>query len=70
MGEQLRCNRCGRFMSIHDPDAVSYTPFGGVLDVDPPDPEYMCGKCWRSLTLDEKTMEEETNWIPPHHIIA
>ena len=38
----LRCDQCGKFIS--EP-ADSYTPFGGYLDVEPPESVLLCEKC-------------------------
>ena len=67
--EQLRCNNCGRFMSLYDKDAVTYTPFGHPTDLDPPEAEYICGRCWRVIPQPEQESMNEIYWIPPHHII-
>ena len=59
---QPKCCYCGRFVRW---DADVSSPFGGALDVDPPDPEHYCPGCAKRLE-DEAVAKGglSPNWIP------
>ena len=63
---RLRCRDCGKFIGFKNPEAITYVPWGSSYDLSPPDPEYLCGKCYELLTNREKESLENGSWIKPY----
>jgi len=52
---QIRCSECGQFVSFEDKEAMAYTSFYvEANEPDPPDEQYICGKCWRGMSTERK----------------
>jgi DNA-directed RNA polymerase subunit RPC12/RpoP len=62
----IRCNSCGRFISTKDRSAIVYTPYGNCLDLEPPDTQYKCGKCWKETSKEFKELTYKIAWIGPY----
>jgi len=63
---RLRCNRCGQFIGQNDKQAVAYTPYGTCLDTEPPDEEYICGKCWtEDMDDSDRALTRMVSWRKP-----
>lgn len=61
------CHLCGRFMSWADVAAgVSWTPYGGYLDLEPPDEEFAHAACWDAATPETRELVDSTAWIGPY----
>jgi len=58
----IRCSKCGRFTQR----GICYTPFGNCLDFEPPDEEYICHRCWDSMSLSEADLTYRIAWIKPY----
>lgn len=64
MQTTIRCEECGKFCV----PANSGTYYGGVLDIEPPDPVFFCQKCvYKFLTNTDKIIEG-CWWIKPEFI--
>ena len=62
-----RCDLCGRFMSYVDlAEAVMWTPYGGYLDLEPPDEEYAHRHCWDEATEETRVLIRYTAWRKPN----
>lgn len=58
-----RCHICNRFMSYASMNcAVVYTPFGGPLDLEPPDDEFMHEECWTGLPEKDQRLINYIAW--------
>ena len=59
---QQHCGGCGRFAPW---GADTFTPYGGALDVDPPEPVPLCRRCcvedYRKAVRDRRL---PSHWIP------
>lgn len=65
-GPQIRCHYCGRFMSDDDIAlSVTYTPYGGYDDIDPPDERFIHGLCWDKAHPDGGEVWRGGMWIGP-----
>lgn len=62
-----RCSYCGKFVSLIN--AIRYTSYGNCYDVEPPDEEYICQKCWGTLNNSEKELTYRTSWIKPRSLL-
>lgn len=60
-----RCNECGRFIGYKDKEAQVYTPFGGYLDLEPPDERYICGHCFSKMSESRWALINRISWIKP-----
>jgi len=59
----VQCQFCNRFMSYRQVRAgVTWTPFGGVTDEEPPEAEHAHRKCWNDLDLAGKQLIERIAW--------
>ena len=67
MKYDCRCSYCGKFINFEDPEAVVRTPYGGPLDLEPPDEEYICGKCWTNRA--NQNLVNEISWRKPMKLI-
>jgi hypothetical protein len=60
------CNFCGKFMSYKQMrNGVTWTPYGGVLDIDPPDHEASHITCWNNAKPSEVDLIRRIAWIAP-----
>jgi hypothetical protein len=61
-----RCAHCGRFVSFSKPKAtLSYVPYGGYQDLEPPGEEFICQKCYEAQDGEaRKLLERTTYWTP------
>lgn len=66
MMDNLRCHYCGQFIGYMDANARRYTPYGGYNDYEPPDEEFVCGKCWLSFDDKHISLIESISWQGPH----
>jgi hypothetical protein len=67
MSANPRCEGCNRFMSWNDVAAgVEYTPFGGALDLEPPDPRNLHAACWDAMPAWEQALTRRIAYIGPH----
>lgn len=55
------CVVCGRFVGWRK-SRIAYTPFGGALDLDPPDPRFMHMACWDKLSDREHEFYRSPSW--------
>lgn len=46
-------------------NSVSWTPHGGVEDLEPPDEVWAHVDCWNNLSQIERNYEYKEAWIPP-----
>ena len=53
------CCECGKWVGWKK-GYMTFTPFGSVLDMEPPDPQFMHLSCWEKL--DEKHRSYFTKW--------
>lgn len=58
-----KCEQCGRFIGYAN--YVTYTPYGGCLDVDPPDPAFECLKCWDGQEEKWRRLTYNISWTKP-----
>jgi len=65
---RLKCDICGCFIGENDKVAVTYVPFGNILDEDPPEAEHDCGKCVSKYSEWQKNYAEHQTWIRAHQI--
>jgi hypothetical protein len=42
-----KCKRCGQYIGFEN--HVVSSPYGGVLDYEPPDFEFICLECWDGI---------------------
>lgn len=62
-----RCCGCNEFMSYRQLSrSITYTPYGGGLDLDPPEQEYYHRKCWRKLSKQDKILIKKISWMLPY----
>jgi hypothetical protein len=65
-GPNPQCSLCNRFMSWADVAAgYSWTPYGGYLDLEPPDDEYAHAGCWESACEKSRELIARTAWLKP-----
>jgi hypothetical protein len=57
-----QCWFCNRFMLLSDDAYLWWTPYGGVIDMEPPDDEYAHVKCWNDAPLAQKKLIQRTAW--------
>ena len=57
-----KCEQCGRFVSYTDP---YYIPYGSYGDLEPRDMEYLCTRCWNSMTEKERVNLKRSCWRGP-----
>jgi len=62
--ETKKCDVCGRFMKMEE-NAVSWAPFGGPSDMDPPEREFCHLGCWCGLSEADKNLVRTTSWQKP-----
>ena len=66
-GYPPRCVGCNEFMSHRQLSrSIIYIPYGGALDLEPPEDEYYHRKCWRKLKPNEKTLVRKISWMLPY----
>lgn len=58
-----KCASCGRFIG-YDNYVVS-APYGTYTDIDPPDEEYVCLRCWDSWDEARKELHYNTSYLKP-----
>ena len=58
----IRCNYCGRFIGYRT--RWHYTPYGTVLDYEPPDDVNICVRCHDALTEEDIALIERIAWLP------
>ena len=59
----LKCKICGLFMSYDDAAwGIRVIPFGRPTDQEPPDPEFIHGKCWGAMHQNQKDLWLRANW--------
>ena len=58
-----RCEQCGRFVGYAN--HVIYSPYGGCLDLDPPDPVFECLKCWDEQGEKWRRLTYDISWTKP-----
>lgn len=58
-----KCCNCGRFIG-YDNYVVS-TPYGGPTDLDPPDEEYECLKCWDDQEEEWRELTYRISYTKP-----
>jgi len=58
----IRCNYCGRFIGYKT--RWNYTPFGGPLDMEPPDDVNICTRCYDGLTEKDIELIKRIAWLP------
>ncbi len=68
-----RCCECGRFVSfdpLKDPNLITLTPYGSTTDLDPPDPWWICGDCWRHMLPEQKRIRQASYyyWRPAERV--
>ena len=51
-----------------DFDAVAYTLYGGAMDLEPPEEQYECGKCWNKE--EDHTLTERVSWMGPSKLFV
>lgn len=61
---QLRCEVDGRFISAKR-EYLTYTPFGGPLDIEPADPIFMHLRCWDRMSNRERSTIRRISWEGP-----
>ena len=59
----MHCSYCGKYCSYST--AYIYTPFGNCTMTEPPDEEFICGKCYDSLDKKRLQSLNYTSWIKP-----
>lgn len=60
------CQLCGKFMSYTEMKvAISWTPYGGYDDMEPPPEEWAHKRCWNHAGNDRIGLIERTAWRPP-----
>lgn len=59
----IRCRECGRFVKWND--HVTYTPYGTIGALEPPEPEYLHPECYKK---SDKGLIDRSSWIKPHHV--
>ena len=64
-----KCEDCGRFVRLED--ATVFVPYGGALDMEPPEPVTLCGDhtvdpriVWR---FDARSWAQRQRMIPVAH---
>lgn len=60
-----RCTECGRFISYADMElgrTVTYTPYGGPLDEEPPADEWMHRVCWDRMGSRQQALVNRIAW--------
>jgi len=50
----MKCGWCGRFISYTDRNAIRYANYGGYIDLEPPEPIDVCGRCRNKLSEKKK----------------
>lgn len=65
----IRCECCGQFIGHTDKKAITYTTFGSATDLDPPDPGYVCGRCWTGMNNFQKLLYYTSSWCKPTEMI-
>jgi hypothetical protein len=63
---QPNCHLCGKFVSWKD--FVVCTPFGSVLDLEPPDDEYFHPKCYEGWIGKRLLDDPRYTWIPAQRV--
>jgi len=58
-----KCCSCGRFIG-YDNYVVS-APYGTYTDLDPPDDEYVCLRCWDNWDELRKKLHYNTSYLKP-----
>lgn len=62
----MKCSWCGQFISHKDKEAMTYIHYGGAVDILPPSPTDICGKCWNSLSEKRKWYYLHSDYIWQH----
>lgn len=60
-----RCGECGRFIGHSDGEARRYAPYARPDGTEPPDWEYICGRCWGLWDISSRAKLDEILWIKP-----
>jgi hypothetical protein len=63
----IKCNYCGRFMNMNE-TYITYEPYGGPTDLEPPDDEFMHKSCWDTLQRERQQLILKTSYIKPREI--
>jgi len=58
----IRCDYCGRFIGYKT--RWNYTPFGTVLDYEPPDSVNICVRCHGGMTEEDIERIKQIAWLP------
>lgn len=63
-----RCYFCNLFMSYDDMEnsSIRWTPYGGYLDLEPPDDEWAHLQCWTNLEEKRRLMIQGLSWNKPY----
>jgi len=62
-----KCSECGKFIGYNDRGAMTYTPYGGPSDLEPPDELFICKKCWNGRPRD---LTIQIAWIKPSQLFG
>lgn len=58
-----KCVSCGRFIGFDN--YVVSAPYGGCEDLEPPDDEYECLRCWDKQSEEMRELTYRTSYIKP-----
>ena len=61
------CYFCGKFIGYKDfeKNVITWTPYGGYYDDEPPDEEFAHKACWEKQEENRKDLVKRVAWIPP-----
>jgi hypothetical protein len=45
-----------------------WTPYGGSADLEPPDDEWVCDKCWQQMDAHSKEILYSAMWRKPFRV--
>ena len=65
---RFKCDHCGRFISSQDGEAFHFTPFGSVVDSEPPEPSEVCGAC--KPEYEPYAFSPDRVWIPAERLFV
>lgn len=60
-----QCRFCCKFIGYADMEAgqtVSWTPYGGPLDLEPPDDRWAHRRCWAAATDEDRRLINRIAW--------